>query len=101
MEMLKSLKNNESCYELFIPVLKSYFQQKCEVFQGRQIKEKFENWQKLTDDTEILETVNGATFKSNLSLFCNKLSLVPHKNFQLQEERFVQAEIDKLKRSKE
>ena len=37
--------------------MKSYFQQKCEVFQGGQIKEKFENWHKLTNDTEILETV--------------------------------------------
>ena len=64
METRKSFKNNVSCYELFIYTrLESYIQQKCKVFQGGQIKEKFENWQKLTDDTEILETVKGATFK--------------------------------------
>ena len=63
MEMLKSFKNNVSSYELFMQVLKSYFLQKCEVFQGGQIKEKFENWQKLTDDTEMLETVKGARFE--------------------------------------
>ena len=51
-----------SCYELLIPVLKSYFQQMCEICQGGQIKEKFENWQKPTD-TEILETVKGATLE--------------------------------------
>ena len=85
-----------SCYELFVPILKLYFQQKCEVFQGGQIKEKFKNWQKLTDDTEILETVKGATFK--FESVPQQTFTCPSQKFSAEEERLVLAEIDKLKR---
>ena len=79
-------------------VLKSYIQQKCKIFQGGQIKEKFENWQKLTDDTEIVETVKGATFE--FDSLPQQTFTRPSQKFSAQKEKFVQAEIDKLKRKR-
>ena len=78
--------------------MKSYFQQKCEVSRGGQIKEKFENWKKLTDDIEILETVKGATFE--FKSVPQQTFTRPSQEFSAQEEKFVKAEIDKLKRKR-
>ena len=94
----EKLQQYVSFHKLFIPILKSYFEWRSDVFQCGKIKGKFENRQKLTDDTDFLETVKCATFE--FESVTQQTFTNPSQKCSAQEEKFVQVEIDKLKRKR-
>ena len=51
--------NQVSDFELCMPCFKEYLRNKHEAFQAGQIKTKLANWEKLTSDPEVIETVTG------------------------------------------
>ena len=81
-----------------MPYLKEYLRNKHEAFQAGQIKTKLANWEKLTSDPEVLETVTG--MKINFDERPETCRQNMQRRFSEMENKAIDEEITKLLKKK-
>ena len=56
---LQTYKHKVNEFKAYCPVLREYLNKKIQLFKGGQLKSYYSEWEKLTSDSEILNTVRG------------------------------------------
>ena len=56
---LQTYKHKVNEFKAYCPVLREYLNKKIQLFKGGQLKSYYSEWEKLTSDSEILNTVSG------------------------------------------
>ena len=81
-------------FEMNLEKIKQYLNTQVDCFKAGRIKESYHIWEKLTSDSEVLNTVKGLTIEFNRTPY--QVRVPNQKKFSIEERHTVESEIKKL-----